>query len=203
MGIFLKLTTIALITPSLFTVFSPQPVKAGNQFDVCLKRLIDSGVAVDSAKTGCAGALLPRDLSSCVSNITRNTDINAMDALQNCYRVRSPIEMGDCVVSINKNSISKYSQSMIKSSESETDKTEETETESTNSDISMTDNSLMDNQESPLMLALTTCRESLFPARHSECVITLSRNSENTSPTEAMTICIKAEDFPRDIFPAY
>lgn len=194
----LKLTTIALISPALFTLFSAKAVKA-NQFDVCLQRLIDSGVALAEAQTGCATALLPRDLSSCVRNITRNTEITGSDALQNCYRVRRPIDMGDCVVSINKRSIAGYSQQSNNQPQTEGENTD------TNNSIDSMDISspMSDNQESPVMLALTTCRESLLPARHSECVISLSRNPESTSPIEAMETCLKAEDFPRDLFPAY
>lgn len=190
----LKLTTIALISPSLFTLFSANTVKAGNQFDVCLKRLVDSGVSVEEAQAGCASALIPKDLSSCVSHITRNTDITGIDALQNCYRVRRPIDMGDCVVSINKRSIAGYTQQSNKS---------QTEAENTGTDSMGVSTSMSDNQESLVMLALTTCRESLLPARHSECVIGLSRTPQQTSPTEAMETCLKAEDFPRDLFPSY
>lgn len=185
---------IALISPSIFTLFSANSVKAGNQFDVCLNRLVDSGVTLGEAQTACASALLPKELSSCVSNITRNTDITGIDALQNCYQVRRPIEMGDCVVSINKRSIAKYSQQRNES---------QAEGENTNTNSMVNSASMSDNQEYPVMLALSTCRKSLLPARHSQCVISLSGTSERISPIEAMTTCLKAEDFPRDLFPSY
>ena len=56
------------------------------------------------------------------------------------------------------------------------------------------------NQPSPVMMALNTCRASLLPDRHSQCVVALSRTPQISSPTQAMETCISAEDFPRDLF---
>lgn len=203
MRIFVKLTTIAFITPSLFTAVFPSTVKAGNQFDVCLQQLVDSGVAVASAQTGCATALLPGELSSCVRNIASNTDIPADSALQNCYRVRRPVDLGNCVVNINRNSIVNYSNSASQS-QANTENTTKTDTETVTTETTTNEaNTTSVNQNSPVMLALTTCRESLLPARHSECVIGLSRTPQRTSPTQAMETCLKAEDFPRNLYPSY
>ncbi len=51
--------------------------------------------------------------------------------------------------------------------------------------------------------ALESCRRSLLPGRHSQCVIALSRNLPSATPIEAMKTCLAAEDFPRDLFPEY
>jgi hypothetical protein len=81
-----------------------------------------------------------------------------------------------------------------------------------NQDSTMSDTENMNNEdsmmseteptESPLMVALNSCRTSLLPARHSECVIGLSRSSDSISPVKAMETCLSAEDFPRDLFSA-
>lgn len=98
-----KITAIAIFA---FPFFSIPQAKADNQFDVCLRELINSGVEVTQAQVGCADALEPKDLSYCVSTITRSTEITGTDALKSCYQVRRPIEMGNCVVTIKKEALS-------------------------------------------------------------------------------------------------
>lgn len=174
----IKLATISL--SGAFTVanlvFSPM-VKAENQFDVCMRELTTSGVSVEDAQIGCADALVPRELSTCVRNITQSTSINAKDALTNCYQVRRPLDLGNCVVNINN--------SLLVSNPSNQTKAND------------------DNNQSLLMMALSSCRASLLPARHSECVIGLSRTPQASNPVKAMETCLSAEDFPRDLFPSY
>ncbi|BAQ62774.1 hypothetical protein GM3708_3180 [Geminocystis sp. NIES-3708] len=192
-----KLTTLILVSPSLFTFVFPNSAKANNQFDVCLKDLITAGVTTEQAQTGCADALVPRELSTCVRTIATGTDIKAIDALKSCYQVRRPVDMGNCVVNINKTSILKTtSKSTLEKKEVVTTETE------TNLFATTEDNTLM-TKISPVMMALNTCQASLLPARHSECVIALSRTPQVTDPTKAMTTCLSAEDFPRDLFPSY
>lgn len=195
-----KLTTLILVTPSLFTFIFPHSAKANNQFDVCLKDLIAAGVTTEQAQTGCADALVPRELSTCVSTISNNTDIKAIDALKSCYQVRRPVDMGNCVVTINKNSIlaSTRKTTMAKK---EVEASMETETEKNL--FATTDDNTLTTKVSPVMMALSTCQASLLPARHSECVVALSRTPQVTDPTKAMTTCLSAEDFPRDLFPSY
>ncbi len=202
-----KLTTLILVTPSLFTFIFPDNAQA-NQFDVCLKQLTASGVDVEEAQTGCADALVPRELSTCVRTISNNTEITAIDALKSCYQVRRPVDMGNCVVSINKNSIltlATKSNMEKKETEATTTNMEKKETEATTetSQFAATDENTLITKVSPVMMALNTCQASLLPARHSECVIALSRTPQVTDPTKAMETCLSAEDFPRDLFPSY
>lgn len=194
-----KLTTLILITPSLFTFIFPNSAKANNQFDVCLKDLIAAGVPTEQAQTGCADALVPRELSTCVRTIATGTDIKAIDALKSCYQVRRPVDMGNCVVSINKNSI--LTSATKPTTTKETPQSTEAQIE-TNLFATIDDNAL-ETKVSPVMMALSTCQASLLPARHSECVVALSRTPQVTDPTKAMTTCLSAEDFPRDLFPSY
>ncbi len=180
-----KLATIAL--SGAFSVanlvFSPA-VKAENQFDVCLRELTASGVSAEDAQVGCADALVPRELSTCVLTITQSTSINAKDALTSCYQVRRPLDLGNCVVNIN-NTV------LVASS-----KNNQTKAEDDNKPE-------MSNNQSPLMMALSSCQASLLPVRHSECVIGLSRTPQPSNPVKAMETCLSAEDFPRDLFPSY
>lgn len=192
-----KLTTLILITPSLFTFIFPHSAKGNNnQFDVCLKDLITAGVTAEQAQTGCADALVPRELSTCVLTIATGTDIKAIDALKSCYQVRRPVDMGNCVVSINKNSI------LGSATKATMTKTQMETTETESFAMGNEDNTLT-SKVSPVMMALNTCRASLLPARHSECVIALSRTPQVFDPNKAMTTCLSAEDFPEDLFPSY
>lgn len=176
----LKLATITISGAfSLANLaFFSNSVKAENQFDVCLRELTASGVTVEDAQTGCADALVPRELSSCVTNISQSTSISAKDALTSCYQVRRPVDLGNCVVSINNTVLTasnKNTQGKVEG----------------------------DNSQSPLMMALSTCQASLLPTRQSECVIALSRTPQASNPVKAMETCLSAEDFPRDLFPSY
>jgi hypothetical protein len=208
----LKLTAIAFSVPVFFNLTNPPAVKAENQFDVCLREIVNSGVAVEQANTACADALIPRDLSYCVQAISKNTAIAPEDALKNCYLVRRPVDMAKCVVNINQQILtptpSKTNsppETKPANSEESTEKPETSENTEITEITEITDNpdnpeTDTSNQESPLMLALETCTSTVLPARHSECVIGLSRTPQPMSPVKAMESCINAEDFPRDLF---
>lgn len=198
---FFKLTAIVFISPALLNLSVSSPVKAENQFDVCLREIVKSGVNVGQAGTACADALIPKELSYCVQKISNNTAIKAEDALTNCYQVRRPVDMANCVVNIDKTVLIASSKTNSKT-ETTTEKTEEntanTETIETTTEVIETTE---ETEKSPLILALETCRTSLSPSRHSECVVALSRTPQAMSAIKAMENCINAEDFPKDLFP--
>lgn len=98
-----KITALAIFALPFLSI--PQ-AKADNQFDVCLRELNSSGVAIAEAQAGCADALKPKDLSYCVSTITNSTEISGSEALKSCYQVRRPVEMGNCVVTIKNEALS-------------------------------------------------------------------------------------------------
>lgn len=185
-----KLATIGFsLAFSMANLAFPFEVKAqkvqDNEFDLCLRELTRSGVTVEDAQIACADALVPRELSTCVVNITQFTSISAKDALTSCYKVRRPVELGNCVVNINN--------SVLMAANNNQTKTEDDNRQ----EISDT------QSPSPLMTALSSCQASLLPARHSECVIALSRTPQASNPVKAMETCLSAEDFPRDLFPSY
>lgn len=201
----LKLIAIGFLSPALFQMSNPKSAQAENQFDVCLQEIVKSNVSIELADTACADALIPKDLSYCVQKISNNTQITGEMALKNCYLVRRPVDMANCVVDIDK--------TILISSANKTNVPQESTMEATENDedidntlfpeetMEMKESSIMENGEvSPLMLALETCTSTVLPVRHSECVIALSRTPEKMSPIKAMENCISAEDFPRDLF---
>ncbi len=191
---FEKLLAISILTPALWNVTNIKSVKANNEFDICIQEIVSSGVEANEAQTACADALIPRELSSCVTNISRNTAIKGDEALKNCYLVRRPVEMANCVVNINKNVLAN-TQAKV---EETPPKIEDAETlESMMETVDKTEDK---NAISPINKALETCTSTILPSRHSQCVIALSRTPQAQSPIKAMETCIDAEDFPIDLF---
>lgn len=161
---------------------SLSPALAGgdwNQFDACSSQLIESGVAPEQAGTACSDALIPKELSECVAAITGGTSISGLDALQNCYQVRRPVDLGNCVVDI-----------VAETPPASAPKAGETTFTS-------------DGGADPQVKVLESCRASLLPGRYSECVIALSRSDRGFGRNGALETCLSAEAFPKDIFPAY
>jgi hypothetical protein len=179
-----RLLNIAVLPAGLLMLGLPNfPVRAEldpsrwNQFDVCVTEMTNNGIPSEKAGTACADALIPKELSSCVARIRANTPINPEKALVACYQVRRPIDLANCVSDIQRATLNSVSQ------------TKEDEAAAAGTSLSE--------------LALDSCRASLLPGRHSECVIALSRDVKGISPKEAINTCLSAEDFPADLFPAY
>lgn len=162
---------LVLLSGSVFPV-QANSATDWNQFDVCISDLVNSGVNSEQASQGCAGALIPRQLSECVSMIRNNVSVTAIAALQSCYQVRRPVDLGNCVIDIQNGVLGGY-------------------TAPQGTEVS-------DNLATTV---LETCQKSLLPGRQSECVIASSRSG--LTPVVAMNTCLAAEDFPRDLFPAY
>ncbi|GAB1537697.1 hypothetical protein NUACC21_03480 [Scytonema sp. NUACC21] len=73
-----------------------------NDFRVCAARLLSVGIAAETASQACAEALRPGDLSSCVTKIERQTEIEAVDALPTCRQARRPEDLATCVTGISR-----------------------------------------------------------------------------------------------------
>jgi hypothetical protein len=73
-----------------------------NDYRACAAQLLSVGVTAQAASQGCATALRPRDLSSCVARINQQTQITSADALAACRQTRVPRDLAVCVVSISK-----------------------------------------------------------------------------------------------------
>jgi hypothetical protein len=170
--------TIAIVPFSLLELTRPNRVIAAeNQFDVCVRQIVKTGVSGQDAGQACADALIPKELSWCVTTIQGKTPIDGNSALLACYQVRRPVDLGNCVVDIHR--------AVPAIATTPTTK----QTEKKPSELSLK--------------TLESCRKSLLPGRFSECVIALSRDVDKRSPGEALATCLNAEDFPRDLFPAY
>lgn len=74
--------------------------RVGADYSICAGELLDREIASSQVAIACSQALIPADLSFCVTKINRLTTITAMDALSACTRVRRPVEMSTCVVDI-------------------------------------------------------------------------------------------------------
>jgi hypothetical protein len=84
-------------------VYSTPPFRSSTRdYQKCAAGLLGAGVAETDAADACGGALYPRDLSSCVTEISSQSGIAINDALSGCRRVRRPPELASCVVGINK-----------------------------------------------------------------------------------------------------
>jgi hypothetical protein len=73
-----------------------------NDYRVCAAQLLSAGVSTETAAQGCASAIRPRELSTCVAQIKKQTQIAPTDALYSCSKARRPEELATCVVGISK-----------------------------------------------------------------------------------------------------
>jgi hypothetical protein len=74
-----------------------------NDYRVCAAQLLSVGVTAQATVQGCSTALRPRDLSSCVATIKKQTQIDPADAFSPCRQARRPKELASCVAGISKN----------------------------------------------------------------------------------------------------
>ncbi|NJK50816.1 hypothetical protein HC931_24295 [Candidatus Gracilibacteria bacterium] len=185
-----------------------RPASAGNEFSACIGGLVDSGVSPEQAGEACSDALVPEELAECVGTIRGETSIEAEDALSACYRVRRPNDMAECVVDIHADALNA---SPAAQSDSTKDETKSSQAPSSSPPTEVDTDSPrpteleinQDEEMSPSLMALDSCRRSLFPERHASCVLALSQDIPANSPAKAMETCLSAEDFPRELFPAY
>ncbi|MFM2062943.1 MAG: hypothetical protein RLZZ507_2613 [Cyanobacteriota bacterium] len=95
-----------LVIAGLLTNMLPsqaQTATNNNDYRVCAARLVSVGVTAQAAAEGCATALRPRELSSCVIKISKETQIATQDALKSCRQARNPNDIATCVVDVSKN----------------------------------------------------------------------------------------------------
>lgn len=90
-----------LISLPVFWLTIPNSRAVAGNIGSCADSLIADGVAESAAAAACSDALEPNVLSSCVEDISNNTDIEGNAALQACYRVRRPDELASCVTTIS------------------------------------------------------------------------------------------------------
>jgi len=71
-----------------------------NDYRVCAARLLSVGIPAEAVSNACAAALRPREVSACVGQIQRKTQIPATDSLPFCAEARRPNDLATCVVGI-------------------------------------------------------------------------------------------------------
>lgn len=79
----------------------------------CAYHLQELGIFAQETADICSATLKPRELSKCVINIARNTEIAANDALITCRLTRRPMELGTCVVDISMNTESVLAENIL------------------------------------------------------------------------------------------
>jgi hypothetical protein len=190
----IRLSAIATLPAVCLTLLLPMhPAAAANDFDRCVSELIETGLAGNKAGTACSDALEPKDLSKCVSEIRADTPIKPENALDACYQVRRPRDLASCVVDIHADALE---------TQSETPQSQ-TSNQTKAMTVGQTQSPPVEREANLSLVALDSCRRSLLPDRYSECVVGLSDTVPKITPINAMNTCLSAEDFPRDLFPAY
>ncbi len=107
----IALSTIA----SLIAITLPVPPAAAitRDYRYCAYHLQKLGIFAQETADACSATLKPRDLTKCVINIARNTEIAANDALITCRLTRRPMELGTCVVDISMNTEAVLAQNIL------------------------------------------------------------------------------------------
>ena len=90
-----------LVSLPVFLLTIPNSPAIAGEIGSCANSLIADGVAQSAAAAACSDALEPTLLSSCVEDISNNTDLEGNAALQACYRVRRPDDLASCVTTIS------------------------------------------------------------------------------------------------------
>lgn len=189
----LRLSAFTFLPAGLLAMSIPiGPANARNMYDVCIGSLIAVGVSPQQAATACAGALIPKELSKCVSKVALTISVTADAAVDNCYRSRRPVDVGNCVIDIN-NEVP-LNQDLPKTNRvTETFSQPDVDSEAIVSSAT---------QSVPL-LVLESCRRSLQPGVYSQCVTAVSRDIALDTLRQALNTCLSAEAFPPTLFPTY
>ncbi len=99
----IRVTAAASLPTVLLTMTIAQRPAIAGAIGNCVSDLIDSGIAKEQAAIACADVVEPTELSTCVADITLETNLKASDVLQACYRVRRPEELASCTIDISAN----------------------------------------------------------------------------------------------------
>ena len=126
----------------------------------------------------------------CAAQLVRLAAVAPEEAAAACSDALHPKELSRCVVTIHQLTPTLTQDALVAC----TKVRRPVELSSCVSDIS---NKTRESQTSEV---IDYCRRSLLPLRYSECVVGLSREVD-FAPSRAMALCIKAEDFPRNLYP--
>ncbi|MGL5876082.1 MAG: hypothetical protein ACRC2R_27620 [Xenococcaceae cyanobacterium] len=176
----------------------------------CTERISAKGsIPAEDALKACFRVRRPLDLASCVTNI--------QDKATKTYATKPTEEpSGTQNKSLSKDSEKIFSQAPTEpTAPAPTTPTLEpaqpeeapttpapTQPEAAPTETPQPTNETSATSEASGALALETCRRSLLPVRFSECVIAVNNNVQGTSPDDAMKTCIRAEDYPSELYPS-
>ena len=97
-------TLVGLGSVALLGLSNVLPAQA-NEHQSCSASLTEVKLDRLSVAQGCAEALHPQDVGTCVVRIVNNQSVNNkivnLDALDACHRVRRPLELATCVTMIH------------------------------------------------------------------------------------------------------
>jgi hypothetical protein len=171
---FAILTVPALAIAGLLTTILPDMAIAAasknNDYGACAANLLKTGITAEAAAQGCAQALRPRDLASCVVKINelkinKQTLIPGADALNYCGKARRPEDLASCVVDYVR----------------------------PNLQVEVDLNQNLDTEEKVNQAALDYCGRSLLPQRFGLCVKGLRKATKLTS-RPVLDTCIDGSD---------
>lgn len=216
-------TAVGLVPAGLLVFSVPQEAKADwNPFEICAEELLSTEViSPEQAAFACAEALEPKDLSFCVIKINSFTPVDAVSALQACFRDRRPLELATCTVNITEEfdfsdrvarkdnealvaQVTEGTPGLIMTPDALDSTPIQPEILETidEPNIDGIPDVLRSNQR-PLSTEIATleyCRLSVLPIRYSECVIGLGRQMD-FPVGRLLETCIEAETFPPSLFP--
>ncbi len=162
----------------------------------------------DDALTACYRVRRPVDLANCVIDID-----NALLKSNETVAVTEP----ETIIEPESNTVPETTEPAVTPASGEEDSFIEekskdnlktpvlkaqAQTEDNTLNLSRQSQFVPTEDNSPILVALDSCRRSLLPGRYSECVTGLGRKA-NLSPIAAMNTCLEAQAYPSDIFPAY
>lgn len=135
-------------------------------------------------------AVALNEFQLCAAQLVRLARVSPEDAVAACSDTLNPKEISRCVVTIHKLTPTLTPDALVAC------KRVRRPVELSRCMFDITDNT----RDSQPIAVLDYCRRSLLPLRYAQCVVGLSRETDFSSG-QVMESCIRAEDFPGNLYP--
>ena len=135
-------------------------------------------------------AVALNEFQLCTAQLVRLAGVSPEGAVAACSDALNPKEISRCVVTIHKLTPTLTPDALVAC------KRVRRPVELSRCMFDITDNT----RDSQPLAVLDYCRRSLLPLRYAQCVVGLSRETDFSSG-QVMDSCIKAEDFPSNLYP--
>lgn len=135
-------------------------------------------------------AVALNEFQLCTAQLVRLAGVSAEGAVAACSDALNPKEISRCVVTIHKLTPTLTPDALVAC------RRVRRPVELSRCMFDITDNT----RDSQPIAVLEYCRRSLLPLRYAQCVVGLSRETDFSSG-QVMESCIKAEDFPSNLYP--